>query len=379
MLVKAWVTLLSIATVVVGHSHLANPLPTRRLDCRVGNGRARDCPGPCPPMDTYGDPTGVTASRPTATWRRGEARTVTWHRNNHGNGESGFVRLTLVPVDKMMNKEAHARFTFQISCWSSGLHRCPSRNIHVCGNDAEGKSYSVRIKVPTSYPDGVYVMGWAWYGGGDYKGKSFFGDYYSCSFVRIRGGAGPTSEWRPVFVPGDNQKHTTGCISATDRVGACPREPCHVGRVGLRKPVNLPRVISNAALGGQASSQKKPGSNQASLNSRGKASFNMQGLQILDVRSKKSYAINGKTFTVRTGAYRKGFTLGLRTSGRVTSVRFDMRGYSHTELYIPYIINGNDGQLTAFKVCQKGRTLDIDVTVTGIRLSKQYRFKMKCG
>lgn len=146
---------------VFAHSHLARPLPTRQLDCRVGNGRAKACYGPCAPLGRYGNPTGVSRNKPAETWRRGEFREIRWHRNNHFD-RSGFVRLTLVPIAKMMNKRMHDRFTFHITCWHSGLHKCSSRRKNVCGNDRQGKAYRTSVRVPTSYPDGLYAFGWSW-------------------------------------------------------------------------------------------------------------------------------------------------------------------------------------------------------------------------
>lgn len=384
-----------VTTLVTGHSHLGFPKPTRRLDCRVGN-RRKACPGPCPALDTFGQPSGITASNPAATWRRGEHRTITWHRNNHGNGESGFVRLTLVPVSKMMDKSAHARYTFQISCWSAGLHWCSSRNVHECGNDAEGKAYGVKITVPTSYPDGVYVFGWAWYGGGDFRARSFFGDYYSCSFVRINGGTGPLAQYKPVFIAGKNQQHSDSCLSSVNRIGACPREPCHVGPIKRMKPVNLPKAIYASELGSKGSASqgqcnangrtpdgktcgqqkpnsRTPGSRITSL------SFQMLGMMVLDVKTGRSHNV-GYKFSIKQSKFPKGFTLALRTSGRIGHVKFNVGKWSHTENAAPYVINGNHaGRLYRFDVCRPGRTVNIYVTVAGIRNSKQFRFEMKCN
>lgn len=237
------ISLTLLFALVHSHSHLARPLPTRRLDCRVGNGRPRACHGPCPPLDTYGEPTGISPQRPAEVWRRGQSRIISWHRNNHGKRESGFVRLTLVPVSKMMDKTAHKKFTFQISCWSSGLHRCYSRREEVCGNDAEGLAYEVPITVPSVYPDGVYVFGWAWYGGGDFRGRGFFGDYYSCSFIRIEGGSRLTTSYSPRFVAGSHQPSQSSCISSVDRIGVCSREPCRGPQIAPRRPRDLPRTI----------------------------------------------------------------------------------------------------------------------------------------
>lgn len=390
-----------MATEGTSHSHLAYPRPTRRLDCRIGNRRERSCPGPCPPLDTYGQPTGYTPNRPAATWRRGESRNVRWHRNNHGNGESGFVRLTLVPVSSMMDKHAHYKHTFQISCWSAGLQRCPSRNVYECGNDVEGKAYQVGITVPTSYPDGVYVFGWAWYGGGDFRYRSFFGDYYSCSFVRISGGAPVAQVWRPRFVAGANQPYSDSCLSSTNRIGACPREPCNIGRVHRTRPVNLPGAIYARDLGYRATPPPQRQDSQQCLangrtsdgrvcnanvaqqqqaNSGSTAlSFSVLGMMILDVDSGRKRDVSGNRFGLRMKNYPSGFTLGLRVSGRIAHIKFNVGKWSHTEFLRPFIINGNhDGRLYHFNVCRPNRVLKIYVTATGIRHSKQYMYEMTC-
>lgn len=383
----AAITLFLCLTIrIEGHSHLGNPLPTRRLDCRAGNGRHRDCYGPCPALDTYGEPTGISPSRPAEVWKRGEQRTISWHRNNHANGESGFVRLTLVPVDQMMDKRAHEKFTFQVSCWASGLHQCYSRKEQVCGNDAEGKAYKAPITVPSAYPDGVYVFGWAWYGGGDYRETSFFGDYYSCSFVRIQGGVSVSAQSRPVFLPGSNTKYNDACMSATDRVGVCSREPCHGHQVRKMTPRNLPRFISSRDLGSQQQiysidqNNQRPQPNAETLNkpNTGRGSFRIEGLQIFDLVNNRIKVAKSTRVRVRTSKYKRGFTLGLKVSGSVEYVKFDMPGLSHTEYKTPYVVNGdNDGKLVALR-CRKNQNLRLTATVYGSGREEKKSYSVKC-
>lgn len=65
------------------HSHLAQPLPTRKLHCRVGSQQGRDCYGPCPLPDDYGRLNQlVSPEQPAEIWARGESVTIRWHRNN---------------------------------------------------------------------------------------------------------------------------------------------------------------------------------------------------------------------------------------------------------------------------------------------------------
>lgn len=69
------------ARTVVSHSHLADPLPTRQLHCRVG-GDARACHGPCPTGDDYGRLNPVNKHQPAEVWGRGATVNVRWHRDN---------------------------------------------------------------------------------------------------------------------------------------------------------------------------------------------------------------------------------------------------------------------------------------------------------
>lgn len=370
---------LIVATAVCmvhAHSHLANPLPTRQLDCRAGNfgagtGRRHDCFGPCPALDNYGRPTGITASRPAATWRRGERRWVSWHRNNHGHGESGFVRFSLVPVSQMFKQASHERFAFHTACWSSGLHRCSSRNANVCGNDAGGMAYRVAVTVPTSYPDGVYAFGWAWYGGGDFRGNSFFGDYFSCSFVRIRGGVGVTDDWKPVFQPGIDEPYEDACLSATDRIGVCAREPCRGHVVRPLRPSRVPRGIYARDLGWQGGS--------AGGKSSGGLGFGMVGMEILDVATMRATLVSGTRFRVQSKKHSRGFTLAARTWGNVRRVVFEMTKYQHTEYHKPYVLNGDDGRLRAVHVCAARRPVAIRVLVYGLAAAKEMMYTMDCA
>ncbi len=178
------VLMTALAASARAHSHLAEPRPTRKLVCRAGNNDPgpRDCYGPCPPMDSYGGPYGVNERNPAATWERGSTQNVKWHKNNHkgkasANGASGFTRLALVPVDQMFSKEAHQKYAFHYACWGAGKERCPQPgNDENCGNDKDGERYGTTITVPTNYPDGTYVLGYSWFGGGDYRELSFFGE-----------------------------------------------------------------------------------------------------------------------------------------------------------------------------------------------------------
>lgn len=88
-----------------GHSYLTQPQP-------YGNACAR-CSA-CPPHHGLKKLMHHTEDHPQETWRRGEKIEVKWARNNH-NG--GFVRLSLVPVNKASDERAVERFSFYYGCF----------------------------------------------------------------------------------------------------------------------------------------------------------------------------------------------------------------------------------------------------------------------
>lgn len=239
---------LSIICLAAGHSLLGEPKPTTPKECRLG-GRLEvfNCPGPCDTNSLLrpGNRNIPGPDRPRATWRRGSTVTIKYQRNNHGPG--GFVRLSLVPIAKMMDKEVHSRNAFHYSCWGGGAVNATAAEM---GRDRTGYSltgsdgrfhdsavgyYTTRVHVPEVIPDGIYAMGWVWYGGigGSFKGNKpehpfpngFFGDYWSCAFVQIRGGPS-TPTYRPVFQANLGRYWGDQCWSGADRPGPCAYEPC---------------------------------------------------------------------------------------------------------------------------------------------------------
>lgn len=193
------------------------------VTCRVGGNRGfeANCSGPCPNYDYRMD---MRPENPAATYRRGEVVTVHWSKNNHLDG---FYRLTLVPLDEMFKKDVHSMLAFHFGCWSAQEYGCsPIEKHRDCFYDRENKAYKTEITIPTVYPDGVYVLGWTWYGGGD--GYGSFGDYYDCSYIRIKGG--PLTDTYPVLFssrssPSRNKAPNT-CLASVDRLGVCWTEPC---------------------------------------------------------------------------------------------------------------------------------------------------------
>jgi hypothetical protein len=348
------------------HSNLAEPQATRKLVCRAGNNQPRDCYGPCPPMDSYGSPTGVNAANPAATWTRGESKFVAWQENNHvgnknGHGPTGFTRLALVPVDQMMDKGAHEKHAFHISCWGAGQHDCPSRDETACGNDKSGKRYGTTVKVPTNYKDGVYVLGYSWYGGGDYQDQSFFGDYYSCSFIMIQGG--PYSEAAStVFEPGANMP-SDGCWSAADRPGVCPTEPCLGKQISLMRPygagsavaggggsgvsaagagrsVNL--VVASTPAPAPASDSGGSSSLPADAAPKGQDSGGAIEIAVVNVGSSELTTVADKA-EFKSSDFPRGVNVEAKVSGSVSYVEFQWEGKTKRETTAPYLVGGNLG------------------------------------
>ncbi|OSX73612.1 hypothetical protein BU14_0333s0001 [Porphyra umbilicalis] len=220
---------------VAAHSTVRVPLPMVDFECTSGQG-PRPCDGlgdhACPIVPQRPFPRlGEAPSRPSATWRRGETVQVTWSRNNHP--PVGFVRLALVPTPVGLSVAAHARYSFWWGCWGSGQVGCGD-NKRLCDDDRSSKVFRRSVRVPTSIPDGVYVLGFVWYGGA-LRNSEYLSirPYWSCAYVRVRGGPGPTATFPRRFVPGvpgpglplpstpDQRRRM--CVSGIDRLGPCDR------------------------------------------------------------------------------------------------------------------------------------------------------------
>eukprot|EP00171_Calliarthron_tuberculosum_P013684 IDg13684t1 len=171
--------------------------------------------------------------------RRGQRVLFRTLANNH---EGGFSRWTLVHVRDMFNHRAHRKNSFLWSCADTGRKYCsPRYRNRDCFFDISNVYYSHYVRIPKIYPDGVYVLGWVWAGGGGTWG--FFGDYYDCSFIEIRGG--PTARThRPEFIPGNSHLAKNGkCRATVNDVGICKREPCEGG--GRFTKMFKPRSFEN--------------------------------------------------------------------------------------------------------------------------------------
>lgn len=159
---------------------------------------------------------------------------VKWARNNH-NG--GFIRLAFIPESRMFDGEAFKRLTFFTGCWEQGMGKCKGDE---CGSDLSFNAFSRKITVPNIIPDGDYVLAYLWFGGADKsRKKAQFGDYSSCSFVRIRGGAKLRRKRRiyPFFGVGKTRgrRNKPSCLSYTSRPGLC-RMGCDNKAAFQRKP-----------------------------------------------------------------------------------------------------------------------------------------------
>jgi len=150
--------------------------------CRIGGspGYVVSCPGPCPAHTKA-----MLRDPPTTTTiRRGGVLNLRYSRNNH---EGGFARYSLVPADRAMDGHFHTRAAFLYTCWDTGAFKCrnPRERWRDCKYDDDQVAYKRRLRIPRVYPDGLYVLGFAWWGGLD-KGKGFnaaLGDYYDCRCV----------------------------------------------------------------------------------------------------------------------------------------------------------------------------------------------------
>ncbi|KAI0559558.1 lysophospholipase [Gracilaria domingensis] len=189
--------------------------------CRIGGtgGFIGNCPGPCPNYNLAAD---ADPSNPTVIFQRGGYHKVVWSRNNH---EGGFVRWTLVPLNKKDSKDWHSKMAFHYNCWNVGRFNCNDFDFHRdCNYDRQNEAYAKMLYIPPVFPDGDYVLGWTWYGGG--VGFGHFGDYYDCAYVRVSGGEQVRDSYVPEFSAGGGSEYEDGCEATVDDLGICWKEPC---------------------------------------------------------------------------------------------------------------------------------------------------------
>lgn len=242
------------------HSFMTQP-PAYNKVFQTRSCKGSECTNACPNVLRDESDMANTASRPAAEWRRGEEVMIRWAKNNH---RAGMVRVSLVPADSMMSRDWHARLSLFHGCWESGEYRCSGA---LCGSDSDHEGFQRKVLVPDVFPDGLYVAAVVWYGGLHFsRERGQFPDYFSCAFVRVKGGNPLAGSYQPVWAPGDTGPHDavkmTGdpakggmCQTAADRVGECPKTGCTgpsfwaVSKAfqGGRKPDKItPRIVADA-------------------------------------------------------------------------------------------------------------------------------------
>lgn len=231
------------------HSFLTHPLPAWEAvaGCRVGGtpGFMYNCRGPCPNAGGYGLREGLDEAHPTAVWARGESVEIRWARNNH---EGGFVRLALVPLEYRDNPEMHKKYAFHFQCFRSDPFTCKTKAERLIDGwfDEKNVAYKTHVKVPRHIPNGIYVLGWVWYGGlhSDMPWTSYYGDYYSCAYVRIHGGGPLSWSHQPTWWPGRSSLFPNVCETSANKIGQCPEEPC----VDRPRELRVPAEFESGAM-----------------------------------------------------------------------------------------------------------------------------------
>lgn len=232
------VKLFLIATIICGinqfvhgHNWLVEPMAFN-TNWRTRSCKGSECGAACPKILQPEKMKNMMYS-PAATWRRGEMVRICYSRNNH---RGGFARFSLVPVNVMNSRPWHDKLTLFHTCFDGGAVSCSEENVP-CGT-SDDTAHCRHIHVPSVFPDGDYVLGHVWYGGLHFKRThGQFADYFSCSFVKIKGAVGSTKEckaFRPFYQPGfvergsameKGVKHGM-CHTSSTKVGTCGREGC---------------------------------------------------------------------------------------------------------------------------------------------------------
>lgn len=333
------------------HSFLVQPKGDfksfKKAECRLGgppHAPNDACSGPCINMNSWQYDKQVTVTR----YQRGQTVSMKWGRNNH---IGGFVRFSLVPKHLRMNKQAHERMAFRYACFESGKHQC---NLQNCGTDVW--LYKTNVVIPTSYPDGNYILSWAWFGGIS-VGKSYFGDYYSCTPVRIQGGP-TTASYTPIFEGGENLYNSSRCRTAVDRLGICVREPCRGHNEKKMKPYPFSENRAPAPIRASWMNQglsDKSGTEPTSHPSNsptptpsvsGKPAMptnssvipGITALSLINVKTKARFA-RATTYrsAIAVPRWITSFTIVAETQGDVRSVEFSINGVrTRTENVKPY-------------------------------------------
>ena len=288
---------------VSAHSILTKPESIASKTCREGspaNTESVFCKGPCNILslrasnsdiqkirrgiDVFASRTSnlplanfYPPNRPAAVYKRGQTITVKYTRNNHGPG--GFTRYALVPLaSNWLSKSVHQKLAIHYGCWGENPRAAAPGELQekefgfsLVGSDGRQHSfpkgyYTERITIPDIIPDGKYMVGFSWYGGctGGVKGnvpqeggsRSTFVDFWSCSFIEVKGGKKLGKEYKPVFEGSQfASPRGSACKSAANRLGTCTNDPCTGKMCTFMKPQEFlgsgPRTLTPADFGGK--------------------------------------------------------------------------------------------------------------------------------
>lgn len=424
-----------LAGLATAHSFMLEPscdnTMVEKRHCRRGPLSSDNCGGPCISMDSWQ----YNESAPVTEWKRGSKKRVRWARNNH---VSGFVRLSLVPVEQRDSMEAHEKHAFHYTCFETGERKCDSDKYY-CGTDT--KVYETKIKVP-KVKDGVYVLGWAWYGGFARGSRGevnlHFGDYYSCAYIRIKGGKKSKKKLqKPKFKPKNKEKR---CMALANERGVCKIEPCPKAYVGAEPELMCPKGFKwkkskcrwSKKRGKKGGKGKKSKSKSRKKKSKGRKDKDKGRGKKGTKKKAEKYGKDGKALpvsgaataiavsdesssekvdcgcsvrkgdtpyigtllisrldkngrridtkclcggTVNLEEYAHGFTILAHLVGEASPVRFFVDGHvERTERYAPYAIAGDTGGV--FNRCMPpiGRSIWIEAQVKEERYGVKVRF-----
>lgn len=167
----------------------------------------------------------------------------------------------------MWDRDWHKKLTLLHGCWESGAFKCA--NGEDCGTDKNKDAFGRWVDIPSVFDDGIYVMGYVWYGGLRWQ-RDFgqFSDFYSCSFVRIRGGDPLGGRYTPFFEAGEGDKIENGkCLTSASSINDC-RTGCNgkrafwaipkVFEMGGMDDITVGTVKGNMTPGGGADERKEP-------------------------------------------------------------------------------------------------------------------------
>ncbi|PVU96516.1 hypothetical protein BB561_001126 [Smittium simulii] len=211
-----------LASFCAGHGMMSFPVPRGNKKwggtCAAGAG----CKGPCD--DVRANSLTNNPYHLPHTIGRGEELTVKWSRLNH---PGGFVRLAMVPIDNSDSWDSFNNNVLKYTCYETNCGPQDPKDTKFGPLSGPGDSEcSTKLSIPTNLPDGLFTLQFIWYGGGIYYGQvdTSFGEFYSCSDIKIQGGSPPSSQKSaPAFVGGDIMYPTENVCRywGSNKVGDC--------------------------------------------------------------------------------------------------------------------------------------------------------------